>query len=67
MGRSELNALAATNIALANAKFAVVFHGPAVDSILREPHQEAGFGTSYPNLKTIAKMKKSRPKFFVCR
>jgi hypothetical protein len=30
---SELNTLAATNIPLANAKFAVVFHGPAVDGI----------------------------------
>src|SRR5260370_26265629 len=28
---SELNAIAATNVPRANAKFAVVFHGPAVD------------------------------------
>jgi len=59
--------LAATNIPLANAKFAVVLHGPAVDGISHEPHSKAGFGTSNPNLKTIAEMKKSGPKFFVCR
>jgi intracellular sulfur oxidation DsrE/DsrF family protein len=63
---SELNALAATNIPLANAKFAVVFHGPAVDGILDESHYKARFGTSNPNLKAIAEMKKSGVEFFVC-
>jgi len=38
MSGSELNALAAANVRSANAKFAVVFHCPAVDSILDEPH-----------------------------
>ena len=66
MAGSELNALAATNVALANAKFAVVFHGPAVGGILDEPHYKAKFGTSNPNLKAIAEMKKSGVEFFVC-
>jgi intracellular sulfur oxidation DsrE/DsrF family protein len=66
MAGSELNALAATNLPLANAKFAVVFHGPAVDGILDEPHYKARFGTSNPNLKAIAEMKKSGVEFFVC-
>ena len=66
MTGSELNALAATNVPLANAKFAVVFHGPAVDGILDMPHYKAKFGTSNPNLKAIAEMKKSGVKFFVC-
>ena len=34
MAGSELNALATASVPLANAKFAVVFHGPAVDGIL---------------------------------
>jgi intracellular sulfur oxidation DsrE/DsrF family protein len=66
MAGSELNALAATNVPLANAKFAVVFHGPAVEGILDEPHYKARFGTSNPNLKAIAEMKKSGMEFFVC-
>ena len=66
MAGSELNALAATNVPLANAKFAVVFHGPAVNGILDEPHYKARFGTSNPNLKAIAEMKKSGVEFFVC-
>ena len=66
MTGSELNALAATNVPLANAKFAVVFHGPAVGGILDEPHYKAKFGTSNPNLKAIAEMKKSGVEFFVC-
>ena len=36
MAGSELNALAAANVPMANAKFVVVFHGPAVDGILDE-------------------------------
>jgi intracellular sulfur oxidation DsrE/DsrF family protein len=51
---------------LANAKFAVVFHGSAVDGILDEAHYKAKFGTSNPNLKAIAEMKKQGVEFFVC-
>ena len=36
MAGSELNALAAVNAPLTNAKFAVVFHGPAVDGLDRK-------------------------------
>jgi intracellular sulfur oxidation DsrE/DsrF family protein len=67
MAGSELNALAATSVPLANARFAVVFHDAAVDGILDEPHYKARFGTSRPNLKAIAEMKKSGVEFFVCR
>jgi intracellular sulfur oxidation DsrE/DsrF family protein len=66
MAGSELNALPATNVPLANAKFAVVFHGSAVDGILDEPHYKARFGVSNPNLKAIAEMRKSGVEFFVC-
>jgi intracellular sulfur oxidation DsrE/DsrF family protein len=66
MAGSELNALAATNVPLNNAKFAVVFHGPAVDGILDEAHYNAKFGTSNPNLRAIAAMQKRGVEFFVC-
>jgi hypothetical protein len=45
---SELNALVAANIPVTNARFAVVFHGPAVAGILDEAHYNAKFGTSNP-------------------
>jgi intracellular sulfur oxidation DsrE/DsrF family protein len=66
MAGSELNALAAAHAPLSNAKFAVVFHGPAVDGILDDAHYKAKFGTSNPNLTVIAEMKKQGVEFFVC-
>jgi len=51
---------------LGNAKFAIVFHGPAVDGILDDQHYKAKFGTTNPNLKPIAEMKKRGVEFFVC-
>ena len=66
MAGSELNALATVNAPLGNAKFAIVFHGPAVDGILDDQHYKAKFGTTNPNLKPIAEMKKRGVEFFVC-
>jgi len=63
---SELNALAAVAVPVQHAKFALVFHGPAVDGILDETHYKTKFGTSNPNLKVIAEMKKKGVEFFVC-
>src|SRR5437764_12464426 len=64
MAGSELNALA--NIPPANAKFAIVVDGAAVDGILDEAHYKTKFGTNNPNLKAIAEMKKQGVEFFVC-
>ena len=66
MAGSELNALAAVDAPLSNARFAIVFHGPAVDGILDNDHYKAKFGTDNPNLKVIAEMKKRGVEFFVC-
>lgn len=66
MAGSELNALATVDPRLGNAKFAIVFHGPAVDGILDDEHYRAKFGTANPNLKPIAEMKKRGVEFFVC-
>ena len=66
MAGSELNALAAANVPLQNAKFAIVFHGPAVDGILDDAHYKTKFGTENPNLKAIVEMKKQGVEFFVC-
>ena len=66
MAGSELNALTATKVPLSSAKFAIVFHGPAVDGILDNDHYRAKFGSENPNLKVIAEMKKQGVEFFVC-
>jgi intracellular sulfur oxidation DsrE/DsrF family protein len=66
MAGSELNALAVAKVPLQNAKFAIVFHGPAVDGILDDAHYMAKFGVNNPNLKAIAEMKKHGVEFFVC-
>ena len=66
MAGSELNALAAASVPVTNARFAVVFHGAAVDGILDEAHYNAKFGTSNPNLKAVVEMKRRGVEFFVC-
>lgn len=66
MAGSELNALGAAGVPLGNAKFVVVFHGAALDGILDEAHYKAKFGTSNPNLKVLAEMKKAGVQLFVC-
>jgi intracellular sulfur oxidation DsrE/DsrF family protein len=66
MAGSELNALGATGVPLANAKFVVVFHGAALDGILDDAHYKAKFGTSNPNLKVLSEMKKAGVELFVC-
>jgi len=63
---SELNTLAVSGVPLANAKFAVVFHGASVDGILDDAHYRAKFGIANPNLKAIAAMKKAGVRFYVC-
>jgi intracellular sulfur oxidation DsrE/DsrF family protein len=66
MAGSELNALAGVNVPLQNARFAIVFHGAAVDDILDVAHYKGKFGTNNPNLKVIGEMKKHGVEFFVC-
>jgi intracellular sulfur oxidation DsrE/DsrF family protein len=66
MAGSELNALAAEKAPLSNAKFVVVFHGPAVDGLLNNEAYRTKFGADNPNLETIARMRKAGVTFFVC-
>lgn len=66
MAGSELNAFAATGVPLRNAKFAIVFHGPAINGILDDQHYQAKYGVPNPNLKVLAELKKAGVKIFVC-
>jgi intracellular sulfur oxidation DsrE/DsrF family protein len=66
MAGSELNALGVAGVPLGNAKFAVVFHGAAMDGLLTEAAYKAKFGVSNPNLKVLAELKKAGVELFVC-
>jgi intracellular sulfur oxidation DsrE/DsrF family protein len=66
MAGSELNALAASNVPLANAKFAVVFHGAAMNAILTDAAYKSKFGVANPNLDTLRRMKAAGVELFVC-
>jgi intracellular sulfur oxidation DsrE/DsrF family protein len=66
MAGSELNALGVAGVPMRNAKFAVVFHGAAIDGILNEDRYKAKFGVSNPNLKVLAAMKRAGVELFVC-
>ena len=66
MAGSELNAFGVAGVPLRNAKFAIVFHGPAINGILDEVHYREKFGVSNPNLKVLSQLKKSGAEIFVC-
>src|SRR5688572_25365978 len=64
MAGAGLNAFAATGVPLRNAKFAVVFHGPAIDAILDDAHYRSKFRVTNPNLKILANLKKAGVEIF---
>ena len=66
MAGAVLNAFAASGVPLGNAKFAVVFHGAAIDGILDDAHYKTKYGVANPNLKVLAGLKKAGVEIFVC-
>jgi len=66
MAGSELNLFGAAGVSLKNVKFAVVFHGSAMDGLLDDSHYRAKFGVENPNLKVMEEMKKRGVELFVC-
>jgi intracellular sulfur oxidation DsrE/DsrF family protein len=63
---SELNAFRAAEVPPANVRFAVVFHGAALDGILDPAHYKAKFGVDNPNLEVLAQLEKSGVELLVC-
>src|SRR5439155_2438966 len=49
-----------------NTKFAVVFHGAAIDGILDDAHYKAKYGMNNPNLNILRKLKQDGVELFVC-
>lgn len=66
MAGSELNALGVAGVPLKNARFVIVFHGPAMDGLLDDAHYQAKFHVPNPNLKVLAQLKKTGVKLYVC-
>jgi len=66
MAGSELNLLQATGVPLAQARFVVVFHGPAVEGILDDAHYRAKHHVGNPNLAVIRDLRKAGVRLFVC-
>jgi intracellular sulfur oxidation DsrE/DsrF family protein len=66
MAGSELNALAASDVPLENAKFVVVFHGQAVDGLLTDARYHAKYGVDNPNLAVLAALQKAGVELYVC-
>ncbi len=66
MTGSEYNTLAMWNVPLARMKMAVVFHGPAVDGLLKDEGYRAKFGVANPNLPLLAQLKKAGVHVYVC-
>lgn len=63
---SELNALAAVHIPRSHAKFAVVFHGDAIDGILDDARYRAKFNVPNPNLEMLSEMRAAGAERFAC-
>lgn len=61
-----LNALAVGHIARANQKMVIVFHGPAVDGLLKNDGYHKKFGVDNPNLKVIRELVNSGAVLYVC-
>ncbi len=63
---SELNAFGVEGIPKVNRKFAIVFHGSAIDGILDESHYKAKFGVTNPNLKILSRLRSEGVELYVC-
>jgi intracellular sulfur oxidation DsrE/DsrF family protein len=61
-----LNALAVAHVGKANQKIVIVFHGPAVDGLLKNDGYRAKFGVDNPNLKVVKEISDAGAVLFVC-
>ena len=66
MTGAMLNGLAANGVPLTNARFVVIFHGPAINGILDDAQYKAKFGVPNPNLTVLTQLRKAGVEVFVC-
>jgi len=63
---TDLSALRGQGVPAANTRFALIFHGPAVDALLADEHYQAKFGTPNPNLPLLAALRRAGAEVLVC-
>lgn len=61
-----VNVFASAGVPLSHLKFVAVIHGPATPSVLKDHKYREKFGTSNPNVKLIAALRKAGVKVEVC-
>ena len=61
-----VNGLTVGHVPAANRKVVVVFHGPAVDGLLRNDAYRKRFNVDNPNLAVIEQLLKAGVEIFVC-
>ena len=66
MAGSELNAFAVARVPSSHVRFAVVFHGSAIDALLDDDSYKAKFGAANPNLPVLEQLRKAGVELFVC-
>jgi len=63
---TDLSALRGQGVAPLNTRFALIFHGRAIDAILDNAHYRAKFGIDNPNLPLLSGLKKAGAEILVC-
>jgi intracellular sulfur oxidation DsrE/DsrF family protein len=63
---TDLSALRGQSVPTSNTKFALIFHGPAVDGLLDNASYQAKFGVSNPNLAMLSALKRAGAEVLVC-
>jgi intracellular sulfur oxidation DsrE/DsrF family protein len=66
MAGSELNAFGVSGVPLSRAKFAIVFHGAALNGILKDNNYKNKYGVANPNLKVLSELKAAGVQLLVC-
>jgi intracellular sulfur oxidation DsrE/DsrF family protein len=61
-----LNALSVAHVRKINQKVVVVFHGPAVDGLLKNDGYRKKFGVDNPNLKVLKELTDAGAVLYVC-
>jgi intracellular sulfur oxidation DsrE/DsrF family protein len=63
---TDLSALRGQGVPASNTKFALIFHGPAVDGLLDNAAYQARFGVSNPNLAMLSQLRRAGAEILVC-
>src|SRR5689334_11299173 len=63
---TDLSALRGQGVPERNTRFALIFHGPAVDGLLDHAAYRAKFGTDNPNLEMLAALKRAGVELMAC-